>query len=136
VPPNAEHVTKFLNVDLDLHAESGVEELLRYLDPFVVVLARTTVEATVELNEEHASLEETVVGFIRLVQSLPPHVRRMWDDCQMRRLNIGIQADTQPYAAFFSLSSATVALLADIQAEIMWTVYAPLAKKTGGELDT
>ncbi len=116
-----ELVTEFRNVDLDLRAESGLDELLGYLAPFVLVLNRTTMEATLELNQEYDSLEETVIGFIAVIRSLPPQAMNFWERCEL----IGIQAGMQPHQSCFGLSKETIASLADIQAEVLFTLYAP-----------
>jgi hypothetical protein len=126
VPLKKESVTRFLNVDLDLRAEAGLEELLGYLAPSVLVLNRTEMEASLELNQDFSSLEETVAGFIALIRSLPPQAMSLWERCELRRMNIGIQAGTQPHQALFVLSKDAVASLADVRAEVMFTVYAPL----------
>jgi hypothetical protein len=121
-----ESVTRFLNVDLDLRAEAGIEELLGYLEPSMLVLNKTAMEATLELNQEYDSLEETVAGFIAVVRSLPPPAISLWERCELRRMNIGVQAGMQPHQALFVLSKDAVASLADVRAEVMFTVYAPL----------
>jgi hypothetical protein len=42
-------VTTFLNVDVDLRCEQGLDELLGYFEPAVLILYRTTEEASMEL---------------------------------------------------------------------------------------
>jgi hypothetical protein len=121
VPGNA--TTNFLNVDLDLRARNGLDDLLKYLDQSVVVLNHTAHDASVELNKENASLEETLVNIIELVESLPPSARSIWTQCEFRRMNIGIQAGNKPHAALFTISSNTISLLARLQCEITFTVY-------------
>jgi hypothetical protein len=118
-------VTDFLNVDLDLRAERGLDELLGALEPFVIVLNNTTHEASVELNGTFSSLEETLVNLISLVNAHPPQARTIWNQCDFRRMNIGIQAGHEPHQTYFAISSKVVSLLASVQAEITLTVYAP-----------
>jgi hypothetical protein len=72
-----ECVTTFQNVDLDIRAENGLEELLGHLGSSVLVLNKATKEATVELNKEHNDLEDTVVELVGLIQSLPSQVEYM-----------------------------------------------------------
>jgi hypothetical protein len=72
VSSKMESVAEFLDVDLDLRAEAGLEELLGYVAASVLVLNRTATEATLELNQEYGSLEDTVAGFIAVIRSLPP----------------------------------------------------------------
>jgi hypothetical protein len=120
-----ESVAEFLDVDLDLRAEAGLEELLGYVAASVLVLNRTATEATLELNQEYGSLEDSVAGFIAVIRSLPPRAMSLWERGELRRMNIGIQAGLQPHQSCFDFSKETVASLADIQAEVVFTLYAP-----------
>lgn len=119
-------ITTFRNVDLDLHARSGLDELLECFGPSVVVLNRAEHDASVELAGDSASLEETLLKIIEMVKNLPAPARNIWSQCEFRRMNIGIQAGNKPYAEFFTISSETVSLLAHFQFEITFTVYSPV----------
>jgi hypothetical protein len=116
--------TEFLNIDLDLRAPSGLEDLLRFLEPSVLVMRQAAQEASIELNAEASSLEGTLVLWIELIQSLPEPVRAIWDQCEVRSMNIGIQGGIEPHAAYFTIPSETVRQLATLQIEIALTVYA------------
>jgi len=116
--------TEFLNVDLDICAEDGLEPLLNAMAPSVVVLNRTAATASIELNEPHLSLEETVARLAELVNSLPPEARTIWGRCELRSLNIGIQAGAEPHSAEFAISTKTVSAIADAGFEVVVTVYA------------
>ncbi len=123
-------ITEFLNIDLDLHVESGIEELLRYFGSSVIILTRTPHTASLELNSStNASLEEVMAGLAELVKSLTPQAKAIWERCDLRCFNVGIQAGKEPYAESFTISSKTLSLLASIQAELTFTVYAPLEEK-------
>jgi len=122
-------VTSFLNVDLDLCGRTGdIDEILRSMEPSVIVLHRAEQFAVVEqLRESLPSLEETVTGWVELVEALPPQVRKVWDALEFRKLNIGIQAECEPRHAEFAVSGRAVASLAAAHLEIIITVYAPPA---------
>ena len=68
MPAKTRSVTKFLNMDLDIHAQTGLEQLLRSISSSVMVLHQAEQKASVELNESFASLEETAVGLVKLDQ--------------------------------------------------------------------
>lgn len=126
MPVSEYSTTEFLNIDLDLHVESGIEELLRCFGSSVIILNRTPQTASLELNSsKNASLEETTVGLAELVKSLTPQAKAIWERCDLRCFNVGIQAGKEPYAESFTISSKTLSLLASIQAELTFTVYAP-----------
>jgi hypothetical protein len=123
MPPQTS-VTEFLNVDLDIRGRNGLEEVLALIDSSVIVLHRSEHEASVELNESFASLEQTARGFVHLVEGLSPEARAIWNGFETRNLNVGIQSGTNPHAAIFQLSSETVAALANTKLGLVLTVYA------------
>jgi len=125
--PPASRPTAFLNVDLDLRAQSGLEELLKSLGSSVVVLHQSKHEASVELVSEFGTLEETAANFVALIESLSPRARNIWDEFESRTLNVGIQAGSEPHAASFEISSETIASLARAKVAVIFTVYAPPA---------
>jgi hypothetical protein len=121
-------VTRFLNVDLDMGGSTDdLERCLRAIEDSVVVLNRGYREVSLELADEFASLEETMMGFVAVIGALDMEAGKVWKSLEFRRLKVGIQAADAPYAAGFVLSRETVALLAAHQFEVVFTVYAPLA---------
>jgi hypothetical protein len=117
--------TRFLNVDLDIQCMSGLENLLNFLNSHVYVLFNDEKNASVELNIEYRSLDETLQGFVELIKSLPQQSANIWNHCEKRVFNIGIQGGIKPHEAFFFLSHKTLSVLTSIQAEVQITVYAP-----------
>lgn len=129
--------TIFLNVDLDLRGASGLDELIRYLKPAVVVMNWTTADLSVELNiEGSCSLDETLRRFVTIVQSLPQSARKIWDGCEFRRFNAGIQAGREPHEEHFLISKEVIAAVASIQGELLVTVYAPVADASASSMAT
>lgn len=118
------HQTSFLNVDLDLHFRGDIEELLNSIEPHVYILNRDEYSVSLELNKESNSLEETVVTLVEIIKSLPPSARAIWRQCSVRRFNIGIQGGDEPHETYFTLSNSAVSMLADIEADLAFTVYA------------
>jgi hypothetical protein len=115
----------FLNVDLDLRGD-GLEELLGYLGSSVLVMHRAARQLSLELSDSgNDPLDVTLAKWIELIQSLPEPARAIWDRCELRSMNIGIQSAERPHAALFAVSRTTVSELAGLQAEIALTVYAP-----------
>jgi hypothetical protein len=116
--------TRFLNVDLDLYwGGPALPELLLALEPDLFVLHQDEHRASLELSEQPEDVEAAITGFAERILRLPPDVRALWDRCGKRTMDIGIQSGEQPSSAYFTLSSRTVALLASIQAELVFTVY-------------
>ncbi|SIN87993.1 hypothetical protein SAMN05443247_00415 [Bradyrhizobium erythrophlei] len=120
-------VTSFLNVDLDARGNArDVVDFLKPLEASVIVLRHTGQDASIELADEFASLEETLFGLIEFVRALQPDLRRIWERLDFRRLNVGIQAACEPHAAEFAISAKAVEMMAALQFEIIFTVYAPV----------
>ena len=117
-------VTEFLNVDLDIRVEDGLETLLDAMASSMLVLNRTAVTASVELNESCSSLEKATARLIEVVNSLPPEARTIWGQCELRSLNIGIQAGAKPHSSEFAMSKETVSAIADAGLQVVFTVYA------------
>ena len=127
MPSKDKAITTFLNVDLDLHAQYGIEELLGYLGSSAIVLNQTEQFASIESTRNNTSLEEAIRNLIELFHTLPPEGRNIWNQCDYRRFNIGIEGGNEPHAAVFDISSEVVSLLGEIQAEITLTIYAPVS---------
>ena len=121
---NDKSVTQFLNVDLDIRVQGGLETLLDAMGSSVIVLNQTAQAASVELNAYDLSLEETAARLAELVNSLPPEARTIWRQCELRSLNVGIQAGIEPYSSAFAISKETVSAIADAGLEVVFTVYA------------
>lgn len=118
-------VTSFLNVDLDIRGDShDVEEFLKPIEDSVFVLSHSGQGASIELADQFASLEETLLGFIAFVRALQPHLQHIWQRLHVRRLNVGIQAGGEMHAAEFAISAEVVEMIAALHFEIVFTVYA------------
>ncbi len=97
--------THFLNVDLDLRgpSEAEVRELVRFLEPSALMMNLSGTFASLELRETVENAAEAIAGFVRVVRSLPPQTRALWDRCESRVMNVGIQSRPLPHAAVFEL---------------------------------
>jgi hypothetical protein len=118
-------VTEFLNVDLDIAGDaSELQAFMKSIKGAVVVLKHEHREASFELTHESGSLEETVTNLVDFIGALEPEARSIWNRFELRRANIGIQAESEPRAACFSISAKAVEQLAAVRFEIVFTVYA------------
>jgi|SRR5579883_608432 len=116
---------QFLNADLDLCLERRLPELLAALKRSVVVLHQTDTSASIELARDYRSLEETVAAYITLVESLSPTARRLWNQCDVRSVNVGVRAGTERSVGHFALSTHSIISLAKIGCSMEFTVYPP-----------
>ena len=90
------------------------------------MLNRERYDTSLELLEKRETLEEAALSIVKCVQELPPAARDIWAGCDFRRINVGIQAGDHPHAACFSISQEVILLLAGLQFEVVFTVYAPM----------
>jgi hypothetical protein len=60
-----------------------------------------------------------------LVQALPKAERDLWSTSKVRDFNIGVQAATHPPSYETALAVETIKAASDVQARIVFTVYAP-----------
>ncbi|WNG36373.1 hypothetical protein F0U61_23870 [Archangium violaceum] len=116
--------TQFLNVDLDLSCSSGVRALVQALEPSTTIMRLTDTEATLEHKEQPPSVDEALLWLAQLVEGLPPEARALWDSCDTRTMNVGIQAGEQPHQELFPVSLAAMAALLRVKANLLVTVYA------------
>lgn len=119
-------VTKILNVDLDIRAKSGLEELIESFDSAVIVLNQEEGFVSLEMNSGAGpqSIEEAILYFHDLIGGLPQEMRDIWNQCEMRCFNIGIQAGTISHSKEFYLSNDLLRLLSSINVDVVFTVYA------------
>jgi hypothetical protein len=117
--------TQFLNVDLDLRSTQDLTSLLEAMKAHAFTLHHEADHARLELRDHPDEVDGTLLGFIAAVEALPPPARALWDQCEERALDIGIQAGATPHSTTFSIAATTVEKLARIGATLCFTVYAP-----------
>jgi hypothetical protein len=117
--------TQFLNVDLDLrtHSKADAQSLASALEPSTVLLNCSGRFASLELREAVSSPADAIRTFTSLIEALPRADRRIWNRCEMRTMNVGVRAGTEPFSAVFELPSTTVDDLQRIGAGVAITVY-------------
>ena len=70
------------------------------------------------------SPDATIQAFVALIEGLPPAVKRLWDDANLRNFDIGIRGGVTPLAFQFSLHADTLAAVSRLKANIALTIYA------------
>ena len=122
--------THFLNVDLELITRGEISPLLAQWSTKVAVLRDSMEDGQrtiwLELNGQPGEVEHAVLGFLDLVGKLPDPVRELWNGCDDRCFNVGIQAGSTPHDATFTISPRTLGRIAAVMARVAFTVYAPI----------
>lgn len=124
--PDAD-ATRFLNLDLELVAAFDLAPLLEHFSPATFTL-RDSVDGGrrtvwLELDADPGDTDEAILRYAMLVESLPSGIRRLWDECEDRCLNVGIQSGRAPQASAFRISTDAIAKLVAIAARLEITVY-------------
>lgn len=125
--PDESSETCFLNVDLEMRSGSDLTALLAAWGDAVFVLRNSEEDhgwtVRLELCPDPPDLNGCVVGYSWLVGVLPPALRALWDACEDRCLDLGIQASSGPPSTSFELSAEAVGLLEALNARLVVTVY-------------
>ena len=121
--------THFLNVDLDIYSARDLQPLVTALGTTAIVLhvgrARRTYGAHLEVAKRTRNADATIREFCSLIKGLPRPERQLWKTAKTRDFNIGIQAGLRPFCTEFALEAETVRATSDLDARILFSVYAP-----------
>ena len=119
--------THFLNVDLDICAKEDLKGLVRAFKPGAFPLNCRVVDgayfASLELEAVAAGPNIAIRRFVKLIESLPPKARAIWNRASKREFSIGIEAGRLPGSAEFALTPATLKLAARVRAGVAFVVY-------------
>ena len=125
--------TQFLNVDLDVFAKVPLDAIVEALGDDVIVLHAgrrgRRYSAHLELSgsggESAQQADRVVRQLVRLVERLPRHARRLWNQADAREFNPGIEAAAKSRVFELRLQPATLTAVAGVDGRIVITVYAP-----------
>jgi hypothetical protein len=126
--------TDFLNVDLEITTRGEIAPLLEHWSKKVVVL-RNSVDGAqrtvwLELGIENPEMDRVLRSLLDLIDSLPRPLRTLWDQCDERCFNIGIQGGGSPHFSVFSISTETLHRVSAVHARVDFTVYAVASNPT------
>ncbi len=120
--------TKTLGTELEVVADVDLTPLLEHFQPHVAVVRNSVDDGRhtlwLELVPTEGDVDDAVQRYVRLVESLPVHLRSRWDASIDRSLNTGIQAGWTPHAQAVRLSADSISRAARISIRHQFTVYA------------
>ena len=117
--------TRFLNVDLDLRSSQDLTPLLDTLQPHAHTIHDEPGLTSLELNEHAADVESTLLVFVAAIEALPAPARALWDRCEERAFDVGIEGGLTPHSTTFPVTASTLEKLARLGATLRFTIYAP-----------
>ena len=86
---------RFLNVDLDLYADSELGLLVRALQPEMHVMHERAEFASLELSSGSTPpIDGVLNGIADIVEAISLPAQRVWSSCKRRVMNVGFEAGT------------------------------------------
>jgi hypothetical protein len=121
----------FANVDLDIYSTKDLRPLVDAFGNKVIEMwvgkVRRNYEAHLEIGWSRKQTPTSIIlEFCKLVGSLKPSKRKVWDAAKTRSFDIGIHAPTRNHHYWSYVSAEAVRAAADIGAQIAFTIYGPL----------
>jgi len=119
----------FLNVDLEIFSRSALGPLVAAFGEGVYTLHMGPEfglnKAVLEVSEGPQSPEYCILSFCKLIRSLPPRERALWDAAKSRTFDIGIEAPELGHTYWSPISAKAVHAAAEVNARIAISVYNP-----------
>lgn len=121
----------FANVDLDIYSSQDMRPLVDGFGNKVIELwvgkVRNTYEAHLEIGWSRKRTPASIIlAFCKLVESLKPGKRKLWDAAKTKTFDIGIHAPAQNHRYWSALSAEAVRAAANVGAQIAFTIYGPI----------
>jgi hypothetical protein len=119
---------RFLSVDLDINSATKLDSLVAEMGKRVVVLHSGRVPKTkrnllrLESAGEHNGPDSTIHGLCKVVESLSPAARRVWDAAR-KEFNVGYELRPSERYSFFSLKPDTLERIVKLGAKLVVTYY-------------
>jgi len=131
---------EFLNVDLELESKESLDLIAREFGDKVHVLHNGPLQdipyllaIEVYAGDDHDP-ESIIEAFCDLIEGLPAKAKASWRKCTARRFDIGIESGTGVAKRFgalcLSVSPKTLKRVAALTAEVVITIYPPMAPET------
>ena len=117
--------TTFLNIDLDIESEVDILPIVNSFKKSVTVMRHEFIDEKFYGSFETGFTEpnEIIEEYTRLVDNLNADERLIWDQCNIKRFDIGFESGLLPNAFHSIISSKSVNLLSSIGATIVITIY-------------
>lgn len=121
---------RFLNVDLEIESRADLASLAAELEPRAYVLHSGPLGdghlMCLEPDgcpEDKSDADDTIHEFCRLVETLSPTGRELWEQAARREFDVGFDATTEHLAAHFALRTDTLARITGLRATLAVSVY-------------
>ena len=118
--------TDFLNVDLDIESKIDIKPIVDAFGEHLTVMRNDCVDGVFygSFETAYSKIDEIIAEYERLVISLEPGAKEVWNGCSVRRFDFGYECGKKPRAYNSTLSKDIVSKISDIGGEIGITIYA------------
>ena len=124
---------RYLNTDLEIESKSDLSKIVDEFGDDVIVLhhgeMRGYQHASFEIAVTNEGADETINSFCNLVENLPEGVRKTWDECCSRIIDVGYESGMSPLNFRSEIRAPTIQRVAAIGASIVITIY-PVSDKS------
>jgi hypothetical protein len=118
---------QYLNTDFDIQSANDLSRLIEEFGEDVDVLFHGEIKgyraASFNLSEPFLGPDEAINSFCLFVEQLPAEVRRIWDGCVSRIIDIGFESDESLTNYRVEIRDSTIRRVAAINATIVITLY-------------
>ena len=124
----------YLNTDLVIESREDISRIVEEFGEDVIVLyhgeMRGYRHASFEIAGNSGDADMVMSYFCSLVEELPEDVRRIWDGCCSRVMDVGYDSGTSGHSFRSEIRPATIQRVAAIGANIVITIY-PVRAEAG-----
>ncbi len=115
----------YITADLVFDSPTSVDRIVAELEPAVAIHfhKRYGLHSVALGVAFEGSPEQTVAHVCDLLEGLSPPVRRIWDQCTRRVVDVAFESGTTPNSVTYTLPAELVRRVADLGLAIAVTIY-------------
>jgi len=118
--------TTFLNIDLDIESIIDIAPIVKSFGENVTVLRNDQIDGVYYGSFETLLAEpnEIIAEYSRIIANLDSKARQIWDQCRVKRFDIGFQGAENQYSYNSTLSNDSLSKISALGGELVITIYA------------
>ncbi|WP_137940037.1 hypothetical protein [Chitinivorax sp. B] len=124
-----QHLTRYLNTDLDLKSPRNLDNLAETLakagvSPLQVFQGEDGLHwATFETEMQFAEPAPNIEALLSAIEALSGEAKVDWATCTLREFNLGFEVGSGPWAFNQALSLDLLARMVKVEVGLRWTLY-------------
>ncbi len=118
----------FANVEFEIETRENIDGLLECLGENIDISHHGQLENGIDfvsfsLSETYETPEAVIAKLCSMVESLPSHARSNWDECEVRRFDIGFESGNTKLAISTKIKQETIKRVSGIGGSLAITIY-------------